>query len=116
MPTKYSYLGAVDLRVGGLELFQLLLLLLLAQLLAGQDVVEQVEEGGARPSLTLLRLVRRRGDLAAEGDGVGVLARPDPLAHQRLVHLKRGEVLLYEHSHSGKFSVFHINAVKDCVK
>ena len=54
MPTKYSYLGAVDLRVGGLELFQLLLLLFLAQLLARQDVVEQVEEGGARPSLPLV--------------------------------------------------------------
>ena len=80
----------IYLRVGGLELFQLFLLLLLAQPLARQNVIEQVEEGGARPSLPLVGLVGGRRDLAAEGDGVGVLARPDPLAHQGLVHLREG--------------------------
>ena len=54
---------------------------------------EQVEEGGLRPSLPLLRLVGGRGDLAAISDGVGVLARPDPLAHQRLVYLWEGALL-----------------------
>ena len=79
-------------------------------------MVEQVEEGGARPSLTLLRLVRRRGDLAAEGDGVGVLARPDPLAHQRLVDLKVEKYYFMSTLIKGKFSVVQINVVKDCVR
>ena len=81
-------LGAVDLRVRSLELFQLPLLLLLAKLLAEEDVVEEIEEGGPG-TLPLVGLVLRRGDLAAVGDGVGVLACPDSFADQGLVNLER---------------------------